>query len=348
MAKQNDFPKGTIISGELAFVPNSKDDSSAFDVVDITTGKRYKKFSDCILDKNNDNYADNSVCKIIKSETTTKKDTIVKNDIIKENKETGMENSIEFDINYDDLITDGSINDISSASKSQDKKKEIYDSIHKGHRERMKRRFKDHGLSNFSPHEVLEMLLYYTHERRDTNPIAHKLINEFNDIQSVFKADINSLLEVDGIGHESALLISFIRQLLIYLNQNTTDKITLSTSTSAGQFCCKYFAQHTEEHFIVLVLDSTKTIKKIVEISKGTENETAYYPRKVVEAAIRYKANAIMIAHNHTGNNVHPSEEDEALSDQLNMILGAMGIKIVDHIICCENAFTSLSDRGMM
>ncbi|MBE7052704.1 MAG: hypothetical protein E7391_00315 [Ruminococcaceae bacterium] len=334
MARQNNFPEGTIISGDLAFVPNPKDAKNGFDVVNIKTGKRYEKFSDCIFDGHEDASDD-------------KKEIVIQND--NEEKEVSiMENNIEFDINYDDLIDDGSTVEIFEDTKAEVKKKEVNESIHKGHRERMKKRFREYGLSNFAPHEVLEMLLYYTHERRDTNPIAHNLINEFNDIQSVFKADTNALSEVDGIGEESALFISFIRQLLIYLNQNITDKVTLSTSTSAGQFCCKYFAQHTEEHFIVLVLDTTRSVKKIVEISQGTENETAYYPRKVVEAAIKYKANMIMVAHNHTGNSVHPSPEDTALSNQLNTILNAMGISLVDHIICCENSFTSFSDRGML
>ena len=57
---------------------------------------------------------------------------------------------------------------------------EMDDAIHKNHRERMRKRFSEHGFDGFAEHEVLEMLLYYAIPRRDTNPLAHSILNEYN------------------------------------------------------------------------------------------------------------------------------------------------------------------------
>ena len=61
-------------------------------------------------------------------------------------------------------------------------------SVHSGHRQRLKDRFLNESLSNFEPHEVLELLLYFGIPMKDTNPIAHELIRTFGSLSAVFDA----------------------------------------------------------------------------------------------------------------------------------------------------------------
>ena len=49
----------------------------------------------------------------------------------------------------------------------------------------MKNRFLKTGLDSFEPHEVLELLLFYAIPKRDTNKIAHDLIENFGSIAGV-------------------------------------------------------------------------------------------------------------------------------------------------------------------
>ena len=81
-------------------------------------------------------------------------------------------------------------------------------SIHDGHRERMKKRFIEHGLENFDDHSVLELLLFYALPRADVNPIAHKLIDKFGSLAAVFDAPTDELAKVTGLSANSALLIN--------------------------------------------------------------------------------------------------------------------------------------------
>ena len=72
--------------------------------------------------------------------------------------------------------------------------------VHNGHRQRMRKRFLDHGIDNFDDHNVLEMLLFYSNARSDTNPLAHELIDHFGSLSAVFDAPMEELMAVKGVG----------------------------------------------------------------------------------------------------------------------------------------------------
>ena len=65
--------------------------------------------------------------------------------------------------------------------------------IHDGHREKMRRRFLTGGLESFADHEALELLLYYAIPRRDTNPIAHALMERYGSLSAVLAAPVEDL-----------------------------------------------------------------------------------------------------------------------------------------------------------
>ena len=83
---------------------------------------------------------------------------------------------------------------------------------HDGHRKRLKARFIKSGLDDFEPHNVLELLLFYSVPRKDTNPLAHRLINRFGSLSGVFDAKPEELMKVDGVTENTAVLISMIPQ----------------------------------------------------------------------------------------------------------------------------------------
>ena len=67
------------------------------------------------------------------------------------------------------------------------------DSIHAGHRQRLKERFQNSGLDNFTDIQVLELLLFYAIPVKDTNPIAHALLDHFGSLSQVLEADVEEL-----------------------------------------------------------------------------------------------------------------------------------------------------------
>ena len=85
--------------------------------------------------------------------------------------------------------------------------------VHDGHRDRLRRKFAEHGLDPFADHEVLELLLFYVIARRDTNFTAHRLLEQFGNLEGVFSASPEGLRQVDGIGEQTALFLHLMGEL---------------------------------------------------------------------------------------------------------------------------------------
>ena len=81
-------------------------------------------------------------------------------------------------------------------------------SIHEGHRDRLRARFLEEGLENITEIQVLELLLFYCIPRKDTNPIAHALLERFGSLPGVLEAPVSELKKVPGMGEASATFLS--------------------------------------------------------------------------------------------------------------------------------------------
>ena len=109
--------------------------------------------------------------------------------------------------------------------------------LHEGHRKRLKQRFINDGLSTFEDHNVLELLLFYSIPRSDTNEIGHKLLKTFGSLSNVFDAPIEELCKVEGIGEHSAVLIKLIPEICNIYSTDKTENIKVINSTNlAGRY----------------------------------------------------------------------------------------------------------------
>ena len=86
--------------------------------------------------------------------------------------------------------------------------------VHDGHRERLKSRFLEHGIDSFNDLNALELLLFYAIPRRDTNVIAHALLDRFGGLSGVFEASVPELTDVPGVGENAALLLKLVPQMM--------------------------------------------------------------------------------------------------------------------------------------
>ncbi|MBQ2696182.1 MAG: DNA repair protein RadC [Clostridia bacterium] len=222
--------------------------------------------------------------------------------------------------------------------------------MHKGHRKRMKERYlKDGGFENFAPHEILEMLLYSTIARGDTNPVAHELIEKFGSLANVFDAEPAALKQVKGIGESSAFLLSMIPHLSRVYNQAKWDrKVMLGTVDLAGQYAINLFIGKSHEEFRIICVDSNRQVFYQGVVTKGTINEVPAYPRLVVEEVLKHKAQNVLFAHNHPSGSVFPSEGDMEATKQLMKAFEAIDVNILDHIIVSGNQYYSMAEKGVL
>lgn len=220
-------------------------------------------------------------------------------------------------------------------------------SPHAGHRQRVISKYLKHGLSSFKEHEVLEMILFFSIPRADTNVLAHRLLEEFGNLENVMEASPEDLLSVEGVGNNTATLIALLRDVWEYKNTHLYKKrIYLHNLEDVGRFCQKYFYDHVEEEAIMLALDSNNRLKCVESLSKGTVNETSFQPGRIMKKALLLKCPKIVIAHNHPGGSPAPSTSDKKLTKTLYALLKSANIYLLDHIVCSGNFFTSFRERG--
>ena len=221
--------------------------------------------------------------------------------------------------------------------------------VHDGHREKMRTRFLSGGLDSFAPHEALELLLYYAIPRRDTNPIAHALMDRYGSLSAVLSAPVEDLKKVEGIGESAAVLISVVAQLARKASLADAERETVITSSQrAGQYLLALFAGKQRENVYQLCLDRKGKLLACKCLGEGTVSAAALDIRQVVENAILTSASAVILSHNHPSGIALPSQEDYAVTDRVKSALDAIGIVLTDHIIVADGDYVSMADSGYL
>lgn len=222
--------------------------------------------------------------------------------------------------------------------------------LHKGHRERIRKRFADYGLDSFSDHQVLELLLFYCIPMKDTNELAHKMINEFGSITNLFDADPVTIMNKCSVSMNVAVLISMIPSLARRYSTNKflLNKPILNSTKKIGNYAVALMMGRTVEHFFLICLNNQRKLIEAVLVAEGTVDETPIYPRKIVEIALRYQATSIVLVHNHPGGSFFPSNPDIESTKKIISALEPLNIEVLDHIVVAGNDYYSFVERDTL
>lgn len=221
--------------------------------------------------------------------------------------------------------------------------------IHDGHRERLRTNFIENSLDSFNELNSLELLLFYAIPRRDTNELAHRLLDRFGSLYGVFDASFHELIEVEGIGEGAAALIKLIPEIMRKSRiSKTADIRQIISSTAAGEYLVPRFLYQEIEILLMLCLDSQRRVIACTEISRGVVNSVDANVRRVVEMALKYRACSVIIAHNHPDGVALPSREDDSMTHLIGRALSSVGITLADHIIVAGENYASYADSGMI
>lgn len=221
--------------------------------------------------------------------------------------------------------------------------------MHENHRDRLRDRFIAEGMDSFEPHQALELLLFYAIPRRDTNELAHQLIGHFGSVAGVFDAHSAELAAVDGMGRNSAVLLSMMKPLWrLYRQESSRHGLSMDNFRTACSYAIDLFAGRTNEAFYILCLDPSCRLIREVMLHEGTVNEVSVHPRTVVETAIRNNSSQVIFVHNHPKGLLEPSANDIAYTRRLTVALSTIGINIIDHIIVSGEDTYSFAREGRM
>lgn len=223
------------------------------------------------------------------------------------------------------------------------------ESIHKGHRERLKKLFLTSRLAGMSDYQVLELLLTFGIPNGDVNPLSHRLIDTFGSISGVLTADYEALLQVDGVGPHTATLLCLIPAL--------ASRYQVDRSCLGGQLTCTehfwrelapYFVGARVEECYMLCMDGMGKLITCCKLGEGVVNKINIPQRRVMEAALRHNAAVVVLAHNHVSGFAQPSTADIAYTQALSKLLESVEVKLMDHLVLSDDDWVSMAESGYL
>lgn len=218
---------------------------------------------------------------------------------------------------------------------------------HSGHRQRLRERFLREGLDSFTDIQALELLLFYGVPRRDTNPIAHALLEHFGSLSQVLEASPEELCKVEGVGDGAAAILKLVTEFARFYEKDRAAQVkVLPTLESCAAYLQPFFYGKHNETAYLLCLDGKCKVLCCRQLGEGNVNATMISVRKVVEMAIGANASSVVLAHNHPGGLAIPSVEDLHTTKQIASALFAVEVRLIDHIIVADDDYVSLVQSG--
>ena len=218
-------------------------------------------------------------------------------------------------------------------------------SIHDGHRERLRQEIMKHGIDESTPpHKILEFLLFYCISRKDTNPIAHALIDRFGSLSAVLEAPIDEITEVEGVNERTALLLKSILPVArVCMNTKINERPFFKCLDDIGDFAEKQYIGVSTERASVISLDGKGKLLAFDFLSEGDISSVGLSVRDVISILIKRNAVAAVLVHNHPSGVAIPSQNDRGITENLAGALNAVGIYLVDHIVVGAGDFVSMA-----
>ena len=220
--------------------------------------------------------------------------------------------------------------------------------VHAGHRDRMRDRYLESGAESFATHELLEMLLFYGVPQKDTNSLAHDMINHFGSLEGVISATPEELMSIPGIKKHAAVLVSLVAEInRRCLTEKMSRRVLLNTQEKIEHYIKPILNMLSVEKLYALFLDNSLKLIKCVCISEGTVNANNPNIKKIVQSALHYNAANVILAHNHPGGLVIPSKEDHATTRDVDVALRLMDINLVEHFIVAGDKCAPIKHYSM-
>jgi DNA repair protein RadC len=167
--------------------------------------------------------------------------------------------------------------------------------------------------------------------------------------ERMYDGTLAPLFAVAGKPNEEQERLLAARELIArLLDEELHQAALLSGSEQVEEYLRVRFAGQEHESFIALFVDSQNRLIEAEELFRGTLNESPVYPREVVKRALQLNAAGVIVAHNHPGASVQPSDDDIRLTRELKNALALVDVDVLDHLVIADSAVTSFADRGIL
>ena len=209
------------------------------------------------------------------------------------------------------------------------------------------------GPEYLSDAKLLAIILHAGSKEETAEDLARRLLNTFGGFTGLYRASVEELMQVKGVGKAKAAQIKAALEIgKRYLQSEVIEEARITTPEDAVDYAARYFSSmlmnEGKEHFWVLLLDRKNRPIKHVEISVGSSIQTTVYPKEILKQVSLTSAQALILIHNHPSGDPSPSREDVAVTKQLKQACELVGAQLLDHIIVGKNQHVSLAREKLI
>lgn len=213
--------------------------------------------------------------------------------------------------------------------------------------ERPRERLLTEGAEFLSNAELLAILLRTGTKNQSALQMAHYILQETEGLKFLNEMTIEELMTIKGIGRSKAIHLLASMELGKRMARKPLTKISaIYSPEDCVAFLSAEMKHLTQEHFVVIFLDTKNYVIGKKTIFIGSLNKAIVHPREVFKEAIKRSSASIICAHNHPSGDPTPSEQDIGLTHRLYEAGELIGIKVLDHLIIGDEQFVSLKEKG--
>lgn len=220
----------------------------------------------------------------------------------------------------------------------------MQENIHKGHRKRLRGELIASDFpDSLEDYKILEALLFYGVPRKNTNEMAHILVEKFGSLHGVLEADADELFQVPGVTEKAVTLIKLILPISRrYHNFKYKEKKKFKDWNEVGDFLKIQHSCYKEEVFIVTTFSNDGEKKSCDVLSKGDVSSVGVSVKAIVQKVLNNNAPCVVISHNHIGRSALPSKSDVEMTKIIKNTLAQMDVRLLDHIIVAGDDYISM------
>ena len=219
--------------------------------------------------------------------------------------------------------------------------------LHSGHRQRMREKLFTYGSKVMHSYELLEMLLFYAVQYKNTNPIAKRLMQRFGSLDGVFSASREQLCEIEGVGEKTADFLISVGE--FFKSDSTREEAAplpaLNTYPLVGEYLVDKLSALKEYRVLMLLFDSDMTLLGCDVMYSDDYSFAAVRASHLVETALKKRASIVITAHNHPFGPLFPTPGDMATNSAVEEAFKKVGIMHIEHYVICGSEYTGIKYR---
>jgi DNA repair protein RadC len=218
-----------------------------------------------------------------------------------------------------------------------------------GHRARLRQRLLEGGPDALLDHELIEYLLALAIPRRDTKPLAKKLIRDFGGFGGLLSADAEAIARIGELTEGPVAALKIVQAAALrLLGSEIGERPVLASWQALLDYLHADMAHLAVERVRVLYLNSKNMLIRNEPLSEGSVDEAAVYVREVVRRALDCHATALILVHNHPSGDPQPSAQDIQLTREIVEACRHLRISVHDHVVIGARGHSSMRAMGLI